>query len=300
MIATLPITVIVHTKNSAATLETCLRSLPSVAELLVVDMDSLDESLAIAHRYQAHTISVEDVGYVEPVRNVAIAAATQPWIFLIDADESLPEAVTDWLPDLLTKKEPAVYAVPRRNIIFGRALEHAGWWPDYQVRLFRQGAVSWPAIIHAQPECLHPPVELPANDIYALIHQNYQRVDQFIERLNRYTSIEAQRAPQSSADESWLTLMTSELFSRLSAREGWQDKEPGLAISLLQAIYPLVTALKRWETNGFPAEPGFEQNLGKQLDQFSHDLAYWRADYQISQTRGVEQLYWQLRRKLQL
>lgn len=296
----LPITVVVHTRNSAKTLEQCLASLPPVAEILVADMASSDSTLTIARRFHARTISVADVGYVEPARAVALAQATQPWILIIDADEALPPGAGEWLAALLEKEEHAVYALPRRNHIFGRALEHTGWWPDYQVRLFRKGAVTWPSEIHAQPECLHKPFKLPATDLYALRHENYQHIAQFIDRMNRYTTIEAQTKKSQHKEDNWLTLMTSEFLSRFAAKQGWRDKEQGLAISLLQSFYPLVAALKRWEANGFASSDGFEQSLNQQLEDATRELTYWRATIKVDQSRGLSRLLWRFRRKVQL
>ncbi len=297
--AILPLTIIVHTKNSALTLKQCLGSLPAVNELLVVDMASTDDTVRIAKEFQARVIAVADAGYVEPARSIALAAATQPWILIVDADESLPMAVADWLPALLEQNEYTIFALPRRNVIFGRPLEHTGWWPDYQVRLFQKGAVTWTDVIHAQPDCTSQPHQLPADDDHAILHQNYQQVSQFLDRMNRYTTIEARCAAQ-TASGAWLTQQSGEFFSRLVSRQGWQDKEQGLAVSLLQSFYPLVTALKRWEDDGFPPATDFEACLASQLAVLQRDVAFWRATYQISHSVGLLQFYWRIRRKLQM
>ena len=300
----LPISIIVHTRNSAQTLSACLESLPEVRELLVVDMQSSDDTLLIARRFHARTISVPDVGFVEPARAGALEQASQPWILIVDADETLPSAARGWLADLV-QQPPAVYAVPRRNVMFGKPLEHTGWWPDYQVRFFAKGMVSWPATIHAQPSCTQKPVELPADEAHALVHQNYQHIDQFIDRMNRYTTIEAQKsAPaQTSADgdaQGWLVVQIRELFSRLVSHEGWRDGDHGLALSLLQSYYPLVSALKRWELTGFSSSLDFSSNIARQLDQLSRECAYWRAEYHVKNSSGLAQFYWKIRRKFQM
>lgn len=296
----LPITAIVHTKNSAETLARCLQSLPTVAELLVVDMKSTDDSLPIAKQFNAKILSVDDVGFTDPARNIAFAAATQPWLLLVDADEALPPETTEWLPELLTNTDKSIYALPRKNYFFGKQLKHTGWWPDYQVRLFRAGSVQWPAKIHTQPQMSQEPHKLPARDEYALSHLNYQHIDQFIDRMNRYTTIEAMSEPPVSSEDPWLLLQIRELLSRLGAHEGWRDKEQGLAASLLQSFYPLVTSLKRWEMKDFSASPTFDESLEKQLDTAVTELRYWRASIRVQKSSGLAKLFWRIRRKLQL
>lgn len=296
----LPITAIVHTKNSAETLARCLQSLPPVAELLVVDMKSTDDSLRIAKQFNAKILSVDDVGFTDPARNIAFAAATQPWLLLVDADEALPPETSQWLPDLLANTEKSIYALPRINYFFGKQLKHTGWWPDYQVRLFRAGTVQWPAKIHTQPTMSEQPHKLPASDAYALSHLNYQHIDQFIDRMNRYTTIEAMSGEHVSSDDQWLLLQMREFLSRLGAHEGWRDKEHGLAASLLQSFYPLVSSLKRWEAAGFSSSPTFDESLEKQLDSAVKELGYWRASIRIQKSSGFSRLLWRVRRKLQV
>lgn len=294
----LPITVMVHTRNSAATLEQCLRSVPQVKEVLVVDMNSTDDTGNIARRFHARTLSVPDTGFVEPARETALQAAGQPWILILDADEYLPEGSAEWLSEIITAQEAGIYELPRRNIMFGKALEYTGWWPDYQVRLFRKGMVRWPGEIHAKPEFSQKSVKLPATEKYAIVHENYQHIAQFIDRMNRYTTIEAQQHPQ--ANREWLTAFCDEFFSRLLAKHGWKDHDHGLALSLLQAYYPLVTQLKIWEAKGFEKSNDFENRIGSQLNKAARDLSYWRADYFVSKTMGISRLYWQIRRKFQI
>ena len=301
MAAPLPISIIVHTRNSASTLKKCLSSLPEVRELLVVDMESTDETLIIARQFHARTMTVADVGYVEPARMIAIEQATEPWILIVDADEQLPADCATWLTPLLEENEHAIVALPRRNRMFGHPMTATGWWPDYQVRLFKKGLVEWDSNIHSQPQCQHQPFKLPTTDTYALIHENYQQIAQFIARMNRYTSIEVTSKKSSPVQRhDWLNLMSEEFFTRFGKKQGWKDREQGLALSLLQSFYPLVVALKRWEQTGFAHSRNFEQSISPQLAQLAHNLAYWRASYEIDHSSGLAKLYWQIRRKLQL
>lgn len=297
----LPITAIVHTKNSAETLARCLQSLPTVAELLVVDMHSSDDTIEIARTHGAMVLEVEDVGFVEPARAIALAAAEQPWILIVDADEALPAAAQNWIPSLLAEERHHIFALPRRNMIFGKPLGNTGWWPDYQVRLFRKGTVRWSSQIHAKPEMTDEPFELPATEEYAISHLNYQHIAQFIDRMNHYTTIEAEQGIVGSTNsDQWLLLQLREVFSRLGVFEGWRDKEQGLAASMLQSFYPLVTSLKRWEAVGFPASPTFDESLEKQLDTAVKELSYWRASVRIQKSSGFTRLLWRIRRKLQV
>ena len=72
------ISVVINTKNTEKTLAAALKSVVHVAdEIIVVDMHSTDETVAIAKKYTSKIFQYKDVGYVEPARNFAIQKATQ-------------------------------------------------------------------------------------------------------------------------------------------------------------------------------------------------------------------------------
>jgi glycosyltransferase involved in cell wall biosynthesis len=148
---TLLLSVVINTKNSSATLEKALGSVRSFAdEIVVMDMQSTDNTLEIAKKYDCQVYSHKDVGYVEPARNAAIAKAKGEWIFILDADEEAPDKLKDLVSELSTTTTDS-YFVPRSNIIFGRAV-NTGWWPDYILRLFRKDHVTWSDELHAVPQ----------------------------------------------------------------------------------------------------------------------------------------------------
>ena len=84
------ISVVVNTKNEGRTLDRCLASAAWADEIVVLDMSSDDETVAVARKYTEKVFSCPDFGYVEPARNLAISHATGDWVFLLDADEVVP------------------------------------------------------------------------------------------------------------------------------------------------------------------------------------------------------------------
>ena len=77
-------------------------------------------------------------------RNQALARCRGDWVFFIDPDERATPALVAELRALLA--DPAGLGgawAPRRNFMFGHEVRHAGWAPDYQLRLLapRRGAL---------------------------------------------------------------------------------------------------------------------------------------------------------------
>ena len=88
------LSVIVNTKNSARYLRAALASVETIAdEIVLVDMNSQDETLAIAAEFDAVKIyqyPEPEVGYADPAREYAFARAHGDWLLILDSDEQLP------------------------------------------------------------------------------------------------------------------------------------------------------------------------------------------------------------------
>lgn len=297
------ITAIVHTKNSAATLAKTLKSLSFVDELLVVDMQSQDETLTIAQKHHAQISTFKDVGFVEPARNYALGLATKDWVLIVDADEEVTPDLKLELERLAAQdSETVAYYIPRKNLIFEQWIEHSGWWPDYQLRFFKRGSVTWPETIHAQPVITGRTQELEPTEALALIHHNYQSIEQYLDRLNRYTSISAQSTggdKNLSPTEVWQTF-THQFLSRYFAQDGWQDGTHGMGLSLLQGMYETAIQLKVWQKQNFPAKKTSPAQQIKVFREFQKELNYWLADWQVQRSSGLTRIWWQVRRKWKL
>lgn len=77
-------------RDEAERLEACLRSAaPYVSETIVVDTGSRDGTPGIAERLGARVFHHAWESDFAKARNVALTAATQPWILVLDADETL-------------------------------------------------------------------------------------------------------------------------------------------------------------------------------------------------------------------
>lgn len=303
------LSVVINTKNAEKTLEASLKSVKFADEIIIVDMKSDDATLDIAKKYTNKIFSHKDVGYVEPARNFAIQKASGDWLLILDADEEVPSELKKTIQGIIASPEEETadsYYIPRRNFIFNKAIERTGWWPDYVLRLFKKGAVSWSDEIHSVPITRGDVMELPAVSEIAIIHHNYQHVDQYLSRLNKYTSIQAEELV-SRLEERDLPITASfitrrfysEFLSRFFAQNGYKDGTHGLTLSLLQGLSEVAVAAKAWEKSGFPeSSEAQERKTIEELTQFNKELAYWIADWNVQNSTGIKQIIWKIRRKL--
>lgn len=275
------ISAVVHTHNEAANIERCLTSLlPYVDEIIVVDMESSDQTVKLARQYTKKILKHPFVGYVEPARNFAIAKARFNWIFILDADEVLSSTLGITLKRLAEHGTHDFYRLPRKNIIFGKWIEHSGWWPDYLIRFFKKGCVTWFEDIHSVPITQGSGMDVTPNADNAIVHYNYQTVDQFIERINRYTSEEAKEKLRDKYQFKWENLLmkpANEFLMRYFSWEGYKDGVHGLALSLLQSVAILVLELKVWEAQKFTEEHA-RINLSDvytSMKKITRDYKFW-------------------------
>src|SRR3989344_3276878 len=134
------ISVVINTLNEEANLPRALASVKSFAnEIVVVDMMSDDKTVEIAKKAGAKVYEFKRVGYVEPARNFAISKAEGDWIFILDADEELTASLSRELSKIAKNGSADYVRVPRKNMIFGKWVEHSRWWPDYNIRFFKKG-----------------------------------------------------------------------------------------------------------------------------------------------------------------
>jgi len=297
------ISVIIHTKNSQDTVADTLESVTWADEILVVDMHSTDKTVAIANKFGAKVITVDDVGYVEPARNTALKQATFPWICIVDSDEVVPTTLAKHMQTLASGSASAdAYLIPRKNMVFGGWLSTGGWWPDYQLRFFKKGIVNWPEHIHSQPKIDGTVANLEAKQEFALVHANYPSVSSFLQRLDRYTTHEVTSRSQSKQNtQPMVTHWSNELFRRLFALKGIEGGTRGVGVSFLQAMYEMVVVLKTWEKNEFATKSNdTQQETIKQLSQFRSDLQYWIADWHVKNSSGLNQIWWRIRRSFKL
>ena len=298
------LSVVINTKNVSKTLETTLKSIDFADDIVVVDMESTDETLLIAKKYTKRIFQHEDVGYADPARNFAISKAKHNWILVVDADEVISKDLQTIILSTISDKNTAdIYHFPRKNFVFGKWIMKTGWWPDYQPRLFKKGAVSWQGGVHRLPDMVGKQEKFPAEEKYAIEHANYKDISHFIEKLNHYTSIQAkERLLKSSKDDfsssEMFEIFANELAKRSLMMNGTEEGLHGTSLSFLQATYEAVIYLKQWgEMGSKETQP---EDFGLILQKMQKIWRYWWADYRVRNTSGLSNIYWKIRRKFKI
>ncbi|KKT30716.1 MAG: Glycosyl transferase family 2 [Candidatus Collierbacteria bacterium GW2011_GWC2_44_18] len=251
--AKIRISAVVNTINESENIFDCLKSLSFCDEIVVVDMDSMDNTKEIAKQFTDRIYDHKAIGYVEPARNFAIKKALGEWILIVDADERVPRTLAAKLIEIADQNEIDFVRISRKNLLFGHWLQHSRWWPDYNVRFFKKGSVEWQDEIHSVPITYGTGVNLEAETGLALEHHHYRTIDEYFLRALRYSNQQSKELINSGYKFDPADLIkkpTGEFLSRFFAGEGYRDGLHGLIVALLQFFSILLIYLKVWQAEG--------------------------------------------------
>ena len=133
-----PVSVIIAAHNEATEIAACVASVDWAAEVIVVENDSTDDTVALATAAGA-TVFRHPFSTIGAQRNAAIARASRDWVLVVDADERGTPALGDAVRSTIARGDArAAYRARRRNFFMGREIRHGGWERDMPIRLFRR------------------------------------------------------------------------------------------------------------------------------------------------------------------
>jgi glycosyltransferase involved in cell wall biosynthesis len=145
------ITASIITFNEAGNIRAACESVSWANEVLVVDSQSTDATREIAEACGARVVNHAWPGFAAQ-KQFAADCAKHEWILSLDADERVSAELRKEIEGLLDKSAAQLadgYRVPRRTFYMGRWIRGGGWYPDYQLRLYRKARGRWKgAYIH--------------------------------------------------------------------------------------------------------------------------------------------------------
>ena len=233
--------------NRAAILGTCLRALWFADEVIVVDKSSTDGADIIAARYADRLERVPWTPTVEETRALALELCRFDWVLFLDDDECLsPEAVR-FIHQEVRAPRADIYSLPLRHYILGVHDERAYYWPERHIRLFRRGAVTFGATVHAGIRTHSTNVmDVPDDNGLCIHHLSHPDVAGWIERTNRYTS-RADRARVDTRDDELIGFAHRRIDHWMERTRDPDGTGYPAAAALLRALYDIADRLKIWE-----------------------------------------------------
>jgi glycosyltransferase involved in cell wall biosynthesis len=196
-----PVSILIPTRNEAPNLTRCLRSVEWASEIYVVDSKSTDATCQIAERFGASVVQFEYKDGWPKKKNWALAHLPfqNEWVLILDADEVLCEGGREEIDGLLnSQSEITGYWINRRFMFLGKWLKHA-YYPNWNLRLFKHSLGRFERLIEGETNSgdveihEHILVKGATGRLKTEVeHYAFPSVESFIEKHNRYSNWESQ------------------------------------------------------------------------------------------------------------
>jgi glycosyltransferase involved in cell wall biosynthesis len=185
------ISVVIITRNAAATLGDTLESTRGFAEVVVYDNGSDDATMQIAQSHENVSLHQGEFMGFGPTKNHAVSLARNDWVLSLDADEEVSPELMHFLEQWEPGGNNCVGVVRRDNFLMGKLVDKGGWGSDWLVRLFNRNTHGF------NDNAVHESVYLTANTVqekipFPIRHNAVQHLGQFLQKIDKYSEIRRQ------------------------------------------------------------------------------------------------------------
>ncbi len=247
------ITAVVITLDEADRIRGALESVQFADDIVVVDGGSADPTCDTARACGARVLyrAFDDFG---AQRQFALEQARGDWVFMLDADERVSPALAQAIQRAVQQASASTagFLCRRRNHYLGRRIRHAGWAPDWNLRLVRRvrSRVS-PEPVH-ESLVVEGAVERLDGD---LIHVSHRDLAHHLRKIALYSRLWATAAAARGRRARWWDLLLRPAIyfgKRYFLGQGFRDGLPGFLLCVMGAFHVFFkyAALKELELRG--------------------------------------------------
>lgn len=240
------LSVTIITFNEEKNIKECLESVKWADEIIVVDSESKDKTVEIAKAFTDKVFNKKWEGFSEQ-KSYALSLASNEWVLSIDADERVtPELKEEIRSSLSINNGFNGYYIPRRNFFLGKEIKNCGWYPDYQLRLFRKSMT----VVDSRK--VHEGFLVTGERGYLkenFIHFTHNNLHDIFKKINEYSTLEAAElyTTKKARPINIFINPVAGFLSHYIHRRGYKDGVHGLMVSLIHAATKMMTYMKIWD-----------------------------------------------------
>ena len=243
-----PISAYVITKNEAAKLGDCLRSLNWADEIVVVDDFSTDGTPDICKvsgvSFHQHAFSS-----FRDQKSHAMSLASHDWVLELDADERVSDemkrAIQSLAPDDFGRYD--CFEFKRKTRFWGKWVKHSSFYPDYKARLYCRARGAWNNANVHERFIPHGITKKLDGDI---LHEQDLDLHTYLLRVARYAQMSAADYFENGRRAKWHHVSVrpaTTFFQRYFIRLGFLDGVQGFVISVMGAIGTFLKYMRLYE-----------------------------------------------------
>lgn len=247
------LSVAIITFNEEANIRRTLESVAWADEIVVVDSGSTDRTIDTCREFTNKVYHQEWPGYAKQ-KNHAIDQTHGDWVLSLDADEPIEPALAEEIRRIMASSDAVDgYRIPRKTFFLGKWVRHGGWYPDYNLRLFRRGKGRF------EERLVHEAVKVNGRvgrTRHAILHYAYPDLASYMSSINKYSSLAVAVMAKQGTIGSKTGLVNIVLRPIMTfvlkyfLRLGFLDGKHGLVLNLFHSYYVFAKYAKAWEHVG--------------------------------------------------
>ena len=240
--------------NEEENLGGLLETIDWVDEIVIVDSFSNDRTKEIAAKFGAIIFDRVFKGYQDK-HEFADSQTTGDWILWLDADERVTPGLRGSIDKLKAKDEsqlPDGFRIARRTFYLGKWIKHGGWYPDYQMRLYRKSVSYWDGVAPHQTARVSGRTEVLQGEIE---HYTKRDLSEHHRVTNIYASLAAEHLKKQGRVAGSRKMFTSSVSAFLRTyilKQGFRDGVQGMIIAMFTAYGVFLKYANLWERNNSP------------------------------------------------
>lgn len=227
------ISLVIISLNEESNIARCIESASWVDEIIVLDSGSTDKTREIAESLGAKVFNEEWRGFTDQKNRLADLAEND-WLLNLDADEALKKESEEEIKNFLSSVDLSNcqgLEFPRRSFHLGKWINHGGWYPDRQLRLYNKTKASWAGgALHERVQC-----DSFRRAKTPLLHWVFKDLDDQVAANNRYSRLGAEVLISKGKGFSLFMMLTKPISKFLETylfKRGFMDGMAGFVISI--------------------------------------------------------------------
>jgi len=238
--------------NEEENIRRCLSSVSWADEIVIMNCNSSDSTREIALKYTDKVFDVNNESNLNVNKNKGIDHVSANWVMVLDADEVVTDNLKDEIRKAINGDAPFTgYFIPRKNFYLDKWLKYGGNYPDYQLRLFKNGKGKFPALHVHERITLDGKAGFLKNEIE---HYPYKSVSEYLKKFDFYTDFEAEFMKKSGFKIGFLPSINYfiskplvRFIKRYLLKGGYKNGIPGVFAVLFDCLSYPVRYVKLWE-----------------------------------------------------
>lgn len=239
------ISAVVLTKNEEKNIVRCLESVSWCDEVVVIDDDSLDNTVQLAKQHAAMVYKHSLGNDFSMQRNFGLSVAKNEWVIFVDADEVISPALKEEIQKAITATNKKGYFLKREDFLWGKKLQHAEVGNMWLLRLGRKDAGRWQGKVHEMWK-IHGSIQKLRSPLY---HYPHQTIAEFLQELNYYTTLRAKELYTQKVHTSFFSIIAytkAKFILNYVIKLGFLDGIEGFVFALLMSFHSFLVRGKLW------------------------------------------------------